>query len=42
MMNFGIDKYLMALTISILPQILIFVIFQKQITGTNVSSGVKG
>ena len=42
MMNFGIDKYLMALTISILPQIFVFAIFQKQITGTNANSGVKG
>lgn len=42
MMNFGIDKYLMALTISILPQIFIFALFQKQITGTNAGSGVKG
>ncbi len=42
MADFGIDKYLMALSISILPQVLMFVIFQKQITGTNATSGVKG
>ena len=42
MMGFGIDKYLMALSISILPQIIVFAIFQKQITGTNATSGVKG
>ncbi len=42
MMNFGIDKYLMALTISIVPQIFIFAVFQKQITGTSANSGVKG
>lgn len=42
MMNFGIDKYLMALMISIVPQIFVFAIFQKQITGTNANSGVKG
>ena len=42
MADFGIDKYLMALSISILPQVLMFVVFQKQITGTNATSGVKG
>ncbi len=42
MMGFGIDKYLMALSISILPQIIVFAIFQKQITGTNATSGMKG
>ncbi|MBQ7914613.1 MAG: carbohydrate ABC transporter permease [Clostridia bacterium] len=42
MMGFGIDKYLMALAISVLPQVLAFVIFQKQITGTNANSGIKG
>ncbi len=42
MMNFGIDKYLLALTITIIPQIFIFAIFQRQITGTNAQSGVKG
>lgn len=42
MMGFGIDKYLMALSISILPQIIVFAIFQRQITGTNATSGVKG
>lgn len=42
MMNFGIDKYLMALTISVLPQVVAFALFQKQITGTNAKSGIKG
>lgn len=42
MMDFGMDKYLMALMITIIPQIFIFAIFQKQITGTNAQSGVKG
>ncbi len=41
MMNFGIDKYLMAISITVIPQLAIFAIFQKQITGTNASSGVK-
>ncbi len=42
MSNFGIDKYLMALSITVIPQIFIFAIFQKQITGTDASSGAKG
>ncbi len=42
MMGFGIDKYLMALAISVLPQLVAFAIFQKQITGTNAKSGIKG
>ena len=42
MMDFGMDQYLMALMITIIPQIFIFAIFQKQITGTNAQSGVKG
>ncbi len=41
MMNFGIDKYLMAISITVIPQLFIFAIFQKQITGTNATSGVK-
>lgn len=40
--NFGIDKYLMAIAITIIPQIFIFAVFQKQIMGTNSSSGIKG
>jgi multiple sugar transport system permease protein len=39
--GFGPDKLLMVLTISILPEIALFVFFQKQITGTSVSSGIK-
>lgn len=42
MMDFGIDKYLMAISITIIPQIFIFALFQKQITGTNAQSGIKG
>ncbi|MGM9632604.1 MAG: carbohydrate ABC transporter permease [Eubacteriales bacterium] len=41
MMNFGIDKYLMAISITVIPQLFIFAIFQKQITGTNATSGLK-
>lgn len=40
-MGFGPDKLLMVLTISILPQIVLFVLFQKQITGSAVRSGIK-
>lgn len=40
--GFGPDKLLMVLTISILPQIIIFSIFQKQITGSSNSGAVKG
>ena len=39
--GFGPDKLLMVLTISILPQILLFTLFQKQITGTTVTAGIK-
>lgn len=39
--GFGPDKLLMVLTISILPQILIFAIFQKQITGSSAAGAVK-
>lgn len=39
--GFGPDRMLMILTISILPQILIFAIFQKQITGSSAAGAVK-
>jgi|AGTN01.3.fsa_nt_gi ABC-type sugar transport system, permease component len=39
--GFGPDKLLMALTISIIPQIILFAIFQRQITGTAANSGIK-
>ncbi len=39
--GFGPDKLLMVLTISILPQIVLFALFQKQITGNAVSAGIK-
>lgn len=39
--GFGPDKLLMILTISILPQIVIFAIFQKQITGSSAAGAVK-
>jgi multiple sugar transport system permease protein len=39
--DFGPDKLLMLLVISIIPQIIIFALFQKQITGTNTNSGIK-
>lgn len=39
--NFGVDKLLMVLTISILPQIIIFAIFQRQITGSSAAGAVK-
>ena len=39
--GFGPDKLLMILTISILPQILIFALFQKQITGSSAAGAVK-
>lgn len=42
MQDFGIDKYLLSLTITIIPQIFVFAIFQRQITGTNAQSGIKG
>ena len=42
MSNFGIDKYLMAITITIIPQVFLFAIFQKQIMGTGATSGIKG
>lgn len=42
MMDFGIDKYLLSLTITIIPQIFVFAVFQKQITGTDAKSGIKG
>lgn len=39
--GFGVDKLLMILTISILPQIVIFAIFQRQITGSSAVGAVK-
>ncbi len=39
--GFGPDRLLMVLTISILPQIVIFGIFQKQITGASAAGAVK-
>lgn len=39
--NFSVDKLLMLLTISILPQIVIFAIFQRQITGSSAVGAVK-
>ncbi len=39
--GFGPDKLLMILTISIIPQIIIFAIFQKQITGSSAAGAVK-
>lgn len=39
--GFGVDKLLMILTISILPQIVIFAVFQKQITGSSAAGAVK-
>lgn len=39
--GFGPDKLLMVLTISILPQIVIFALFQKQITGSSAAGAVK-
>lgn len=42
MMNFGVDKLLMTLTLSILPQIALFAVFQKQIMGVTANSGIKG
>ena len=41
MQGFGYDKLLMILTISILPQIVIFAIFQKQITNSSAAGAVK-
>lgn len=42
MADFGIDKYLIAVAITILPQIALFAIFQRQIMGTGATSGIKG
>lgn len=39
--GFGPDKLLMVLTISIIPQIILFALFQKQITGSAIVSGIK-
>jgi multiple sugar transport system permease protein len=35
------SEFLLLLVISILPQVLIFILFQKQIMGTSVNSGMK-
>lgn len=40
--EFGPDKLLVLLMISIIPQVIIFSLFQKQITSTTISSGIKG
>lgn len=40
--EFGPDKLLILLMISIIPQVIIFSLFQKQITSTTISSGIKG
>ncbi len=42
MADFGIDKYLIAVAITILPQIVLFAVFQRQIMGTGATSGIKG
>lgn len=42
MMGFGIDKFLMTLTLSILPLVVLFAIFQKQILSVAAGSGIKG
>lgn len=39
--GFGPDKLLMILSISILPQIIIFIIFQRQIMGSSAAGAVK-
>ncbi len=39
--GFGPDKLLMLLTISIIPQIFIFALFQRQITGSAAAGAVK-
>ena len=39
--TFTPDMLLMALLISMLPQIVFFIIFQKQITNSNANSGIK-
>lgn len=39
--GFGPDKLLMILTISIIPQIFIFALFQRQITGSSAAGAVK-
>jgi multiple sugar transport system permease protein len=39
--NFGPDKLLMLLCLSIVPEIIFFAIFQKQITATSTMSGIK-
>jgi multiple sugar transport system permease protein len=39
--EFGPDRLLMLLCLSIIPQIIFFAIFQKQITATSTTSGIK-
>lgn len=39
--GFGPDKLLMVLSISIIPQIILFAFFQKQITRSVTTSGIK-
>ncbi len=41
MPNFGPDKLLMLLVISIVPLVFFFAIFQRQITSTSTTSGIK-
>ncbi len=41
LVGFGPDKLLMLLTISILPQIVIFAVFQRQITGSSTQGAIK-
>jgi multiple sugar transport system permease protein len=40
-MNFGPDKLLMVLALSMIPPILFFIIFQKQITSSVATTGIK-
>ena len=35
------SEFLLVLSLSIIPQIIIFVLFQKQIMGSNANSGMK-
>ncbi|MDF2698998.1 MAG: binding-protein-dependent transport system inner rane component [Haloplasmataceae bacterium] len=40
-MNFGPDKLLMVLALSVIPPVIFFLIFQKQITSSVATSGMK-
>ncbi|MDR1697506.1 MAG: carbohydrate ABC transporter permease [Erysipelotrichaceae bacterium] len=40
-LNGSEDKLLMYLVLSMIPQVILFVVFQKQIMNSNVSSGIK-